>query len=100
MTPPTPYRDGHLYVCDRPCETCVFRPGNVMDLTPGRLRDIIDTNLSRGSALTCHRTIYEDPDEQHAICRGFFDRFKDRSEALGLADRLGIVKYLSPPRKH
>lgn len=102
MTPRvTPYRDGRLYVCLDVCATCVFHPDPEarIDLERGRLRDVVQGNRRAGSALTCHRTIYDDPNGEHAICRGWWDRFKDRDDVLVLAQRLRIVRYIIPPGK-
>lgn len=99
MSEATPYRNGRLYVCSRECDTCIFRRGNLMDLRPGRLRDVIETNLREGSAPTCHRTLYEDPEHRHAICRGFFDRLVNKSMPLLLAEHMGIITYIEPPSK-
>jgi hypothetical protein len=99
MSCSTPYRDGRLFVGSALCDTCVFAKGNRMDLEPGRLRSLIDQNLDNGSALTCHRTIYEDPKHRHAICRGFYDRFKDASPALRLAQIARVIEFIDPPPK-
>lgn len=39
------------------CSTCVFRPGNLMHLRPGRLKALIETNLAADAALICHMTL-------------------------------------------
>ena len=72
------------------CQTCVFRPGNVMDLRAGRLRGMIDQARGDDSAVVCHATL----DGDNAICRGFFDRYP--TTPLQLADRLGLITYLDP----
>lgn len=68
-----PFRDGRVHVLAEQCSTCVFRPGNLMSLEPGRLRDLVASNVEADSALTCHATLYRD-DVPEAICRGFYDR--------------------------
>lgn len=99
MTSPTPYRDGHLYVCSEMCDTCVFHKGNRMSLAPGRLRDLVQSNLEDDAALTCHSTIWWDDEERHAICRGFYDRLADQSVPLRLAQALDIIVFIQPPSK-
>jgi hypothetical protein len=91
------FRDGKVYVCDDLCETCVFRPGNLMHLQPGRLRGMVDQAKNGGSAIVCHSTLEEGVD--NAICRGYWDRHKDDVAALTIAEKIGIVEEVPPPRK-
>lgn len=79
-----PYRDGKVHVLAERCSTCVFRPGNLMTLSDGRLRDLIDQNLKADAALTCHKTIGHDP----AVCRGFFDAYETTPLRLAKAFRI------------
>lgn len=71
------------------CSTCVFHPGNLMQLAPGRLKDLIETN-ERGGWLTCHQTLpevtgrYDTP----AVCKGW-----ERSYGLGPAVDLLIAIF-------
>lgn len=96
-------------VFSRECDTCVFRPGNRMRLEPGRLGDIIRTNLSRGTALICHQTTYEQhPEIGETVCRGWWDRFRHRTRSIILMGRLvrsmGLdgdgFERVDPPRQH
>jgi hypothetical protein len=69
------------------CATCVFRPGNLMHLKAGRLKDLVDGNLAAGALLTCHETTYgQTPAE--ALCRGFWDRYRERANAYRVMERL------------
>jgi hypothetical protein len=72
-----------LRVCSQMCSSCIFRPGNVMDLRPGRLRGLIDENLANNAAIACHKTL----DGERAVCRGFWDRHQRDT----LMCRLGLV---------
>lgn len=78
-----PLTPNGLRVCDRLCETCVFRPGNLMYLRPGRLRGMVREALANDSFIPCHKTL----DGEQAVCRGFWDRHS--RDSLGC--RLGIV---------
>lgn len=80
------------------CSTCVFRPGNLMRLRPGRLKEIIDRNRAAESLLTCHQTLdYGDhPELDPAACHGFFERYGREVTAGRLALMLGLIR-IDPP---
>lgn len=82
------YRDGRVHVMRTMCKTCVFRPGNLMSLRPGRLADLIRENEIAESALTCHSTL---DTKTNAVCRGFFDRHP--TQPLQVAERLGFINW-------
>lgn len=86
-----PYRNGHVHVLAEQCETCVFRPGNLMSLSRERMRELIDDNVEADTALTCHSTLYRDDDVEPAVCRGFYDRYP--TVPLRLAIALDVVVY-------
>ena len=83
-------RDGMVHVCERRCDTCVFRSGNLMHLEPGRLADMVDQAVAEDSAVICHSTSYRD-DVDNAVCRGFYDRH--RTQPLQVAQRLGLIRF-------
>jgi hypothetical protein len=60
----------------RECPTCIFRPGNLMHLSPGRLREMVTEARRRSGYIICHSTLpnYRDGAEP-AICRGFANRY-------------------------
>ena len=84
--------DGRVRVCASMCSTCVFRPGNLMHLTPGRLAEMVAEATEAQSTIVCHATL--DLPLQ-AACRGFFDRHA--TQPLQLADRLGLLHEVEPP---
>jgi hypothetical protein len=84
------FRDGHVHVCAQMCSTCVFRPGNVMSLEAGKLREMVDGAITNETAIICHQTIPEAGGEEQAVCRGFFDRY--RTAALMLAVELAVIR--------
>ena len=89
-----PYRGGKVHVLEEQCSTCVFRPGNLMRLAPGRLKDLQSSNVDAGSALTCHQTLpYSGTNAPPSVCRGFYDAYRDDVQALQLADRLGVIEF-------
>jgi hypothetical protein len=82
---------GKVHVCAEMCATCVFRPGNLMKLKPGRLRRMVDQALKDDGQITCHSTIYEQA-EQEAVCRGFYDRHADSVWPLRLARAMDRIQ--------
>ncbi|MGH3783123.1 MAG: hypothetical protein ACRDRO_21495 [Pseudonocardiaceae bacterium] len=88
-------------VMDEKCTTCVFRPGDLMRLGPGRLAEIVEANLRAGAALICHKTLPygSHPELGQSVCRGFFDAYRDRCGAIQIMDRLGVefVEVQDPP---
>ena len=85
-----PYSGGRVHVCEEMCSTCVFRPGNLMMLEPGRLAGMVRDSVAADSAIICHSTLYGQT-EQEAVCRGFFDRHK--TTPLQMAERLGMIAW-------
>ena len=79
-------REG-LRVCTEMCSTCVFRPGNQMQLNPGRLRGMVDESLANDSFIPCHKTL----DGERAVCRGFYDRHQHDSFGCRLGTVLGVI---------
>lgn len=84
------FRDGRVHVCKDMCSTCIFRPGNLMELNPGRVKGMIADATRDGSTIVCHKTL----DGDNAACRGFFDRYP--TQPLQIAQRLGLVEEVDP----
>jgi hypothetical protein len=95
MSDPGPYREGRVHVCEDMCPTCVFRPGNLMCLAPGRLKALVEANVTNGGALQCHETLPHAIGERRpsAVCRGFYDAAGARVQALDLAQCLGLIEF-------
>lgn len=71
------------------CDTCVFHPGNRMHLQPGRLKDLVTANLSKGALLICHDTLPENVYHvPKAMCRGYWDRYGDQTSVKQIMDRM------------
>jgi len=88
------FRDGKVHVQERKCSTCIYRPGNLMKLDPGR-KDQMQADAIRGEGvIPCHQTIaaYTGERGEESVCRGFFDVAKHEG-LLAVAERLGIVKF-------
>ncbi|MEV7264664.1 hypothetical protein AB0N38_14040 [Micromonospora aurantiaca] len=79
------------------CGTCVFRPGNLMHLRPGRLAELVRDALTRDSFIVCHSTLPGMAPDGYtpAICRGFADRYS--TNALRIIGRLRAFVEVDPP---
>jgi hypothetical protein len=65
------------------CATCILRPGDPMHLGAERTAAFIRHALDAGSYVVCYETLtYGDfPDYGPAICRGFFDAYRNAAKA-------------------
>ena len=61
---------GTVRVCARRCDTCIFHPGNLMHLQPGRVASMVTRARETEGHVVCHKTLGT---ELPAICRGFAD---------------------------
>lgn len=91
---------GQPRVLSRPCSTCVFLPGNKMDLRPGRLMDLIRGNTGASShGLICHETLGYggNPEFGAAYCHNFFVKYGHLCNLIRIFSRLGGFTYVDPP---
>ena len=81
------------------CGTCILRPGDPMYLGPERTAAFIRQVLAAGSYVVCHQTLtYGDfPDYGPAICRRFFDAYRDRSRVLLILQAGRRLTEVPPP---
>lgn len=97
-----PYRDGLIHVLAEKCSTCVFHPGNRMNLRPGRLRDMVDSVKANEAPFRCHQTLsfgdskYREHYAGEALCRGSYDLAGDDSYLMRYARGLGIIEEVDP----
>ncbi len=87
------FRDGTVHVLADRCSTCIFRPGNLVHLEPGRVKNMVDdcvSDESGGGNIPCHSTVWT-RDVQPAICRGFYDGYRDRIPLLSMAGAMGLI---------
>lgn len=85
------YSNGKVHVMSEKCATCIFRPGNLMHLNAGRVKEMVDGSLADEAGITCHKTIHGQA-EQEATCRGFYDAYGMRVAAFQVASRLGLIE--------
>lgn len=86
-----------MHVMSEKCDTCIFRPGNLMRLEAGRVESMTTEAVRDQGHIPCHKRL--DSTDERAICRGFFDVHKHDVLALQLAERMKIVVFDTPPRK-
>ena len=93
------FRNGKVHVLSEKCSTCVFRPGNLMHLRPGALKEMVDYHTENQTAFACHQTldIGEYVVEGNAICRGFFDAHGADIIPLRMAVAMDILVEQEPP---
>lgn len=79
--------------------TCIFSPGNLMSLEPGRVKEMLDAALAEEGHIVCHQTLSRalyglDP----AICNGFTTHPNAaRSLALRYAAITNCTVLVDPP---
>ncbi|MGM9465352.1 hypothetical protein [Streptomyces murinus] len=79
-------------ICDDRCTTCIFRPGNLMHLAPGRVAALIKKAMADEGHIVCHRTLGT---SAPAICSGFADHPRGRTASLALRlVRAGVLAVI------
>lgn len=89
-----PFRDGKVFVCEKKCSTCIFRPGNLMHLQEGRVEQMSADAIANNSGIVCHKTL----DGDRSICRGFWDVHGDKVWVFRLAQHLKILAFDNPDK--
>ena len=93
MTMHNIYRDGRVHICKEMCSTCIFRPGNLMSLQPGRVKGMIAEATADESTIVCHQTLGGD----NAACHGFYKLHA--TIPLRLAPIMGVAEWVVPNAK-
>lgn len=84
--------EGHLRIMAEKCSTCIFRPGDKMNLRRGRVAEMLADIRMRDSYITCHQTL--GTGEPGAICKGGSEAHMSQLERI--ARRLGGVVEVTP----
>jgi hypothetical protein len=78
---------GGLKVQAKPCPTCIYRQDSPLDVDV--LEDVVrDEYIGFKGYRICHHSA-------DACCRGFWNRHKDEFAAGQIAQRLGLVEYVT-----
>ncbi|MCC9309098.1 hypothetical protein LN042_18760 [Kitasatospora sp. RB6PN24] len=90
---------GEVRVLADLCTTCIFRPGNLMRLQPGRVRHMVRAALAAGGHIPCHSTLpgVAPAGTKAAICRGFANAYGRQILALRIGAALGTILEVEPP---
>ncbi|WP_416875866.1 hypothetical protein [Kitasatospora sp. SC0581] len=88
-------------VLARLCDTCIYRPGNLMNLAPGRVRQLAAEALATDGHIVCHSTLpaLAPPGTKGAICRGFANAHGNAIYALRIGAAFGRIVEVPPPAK-
>ncbi len=92
---------GEVRVLADLCTTCIYRPGNLMHLAPGRVRQLAAEALATNGHIVCHSTLpaLAPPGTKGAICRGFANAHGNAIFALRIGAAFGRIVEVPPPAK-
>src|ERR1700743_2571666 len=81
---------GKARLCERECDTCIFKTqgpfrAGAGRLRPGRFKSMVEDTRAQEGYIICHETTGEP-----AMCRGFYDRFS--TNMTRIMTRLGIME--------
>lgn len=92
-----------VWVMAAKCATCIFRPGNLMYLEEGRVKEMVEASVENEAHIVCHDTLLYGHDSRlrPAVCRGYHDHplGNERSVALRAGRSLRSFQYQAPVRK-
>jgi len=79
------------------CSTCIFRPGNLMRLRPGRVKSMLAECELEDTHIICHETSEEmtGTRRNEAVCRGFIEA-GGSSSMLRLGEGLDMIEEVKP----
>lgn len=89
-----------MKILDEQCATCIFRPGNPMQLQTGRVAAMVRECRVRQSFIPCHETMTIADEDEHAdrtndpVCRGFYDAHGEVSQLIRISERLGMIEFV------
>ena len=84
-------RNGRMHVQSEMCDTCIFRPGNLMHLEPGHVSGMVREATDNGGCIPCHKTI---TGKNQSVCRGFYDL--QSTPEIKILTALGLVQFTEP----
>jgi hypothetical protein len=86
------FRGGKVHVLSEKCASCIFTTDRPVE--GARVAQMVrDTKDEPGATVPCHSTMYRPGKKEHAICRGWFDRFAEADPILAMAQAQGVITY-------
>jgi hypothetical protein len=92
--PPKSWDEKGLHIMAAQCSTCIFRPGNLMQLNRGRLRDMVESTARDDTNVICHQTLDQ---PVGALCAGSVEQ--QPGQMARIAQRLNAVVLVEPEAK-
>ncbi|MFD1656978.1 hypothetical protein ACFSL4_01690 [Streptomyces caeni] len=90
---------GVVRQCATLCDTCIYRPGNLAHLAPGRVQEMTRAAIAAEGHVVCHATIGT---AAPAICAGYARHPSGAARSLALRlVRAGaaVLQLITPPGK-
>jgi hypothetical protein len=94
-----------MKVLKEQCATCIFRPGNLMHLQKGRVKEMVAQCKAQDTHIPCHEHMEyvhewadEDADADYEttpdspVCRGFYNRYPGVGQMIRIFERLGRLE--------
>jgi hypothetical protein len=79
-----------LKVCSGQCDQCLFSESRIVPMK--RVKDIIQECSRDQTHFMCHK-------ESDVVCGGFYKQLGHVSQNIRIAERLGCVEFVAPPKK-
>lgn len=76
------------------CKNCLFSDDRIV--SPRRAQSIIKECLQEQTHFICHNATMND---EEIICRAFYDRLGEHSQAIRIAERLEVVEEVDQTQK-
>lgn len=87
------------------CATCIFRPGNPMELREGAVKSMVDQCMATDDFIPCHENMvyedrFDDDDERLAVtsespvCAGFHQAYPTSGQLIRIMCRLRNLWYV------
>lgn len=93
--------DGKPRVLSGQCSDCIGRPGNLMQLRPGRVREMVEGGVN-GGGIICHQTLsyagHPEFEDAGAACRWFYDTYGHLCNLYRIYGRIGGFTEVDPPQ--
>lgn len=91
---------GRLRVMDGKCTTCIFRPGNLMNLSKGRVAQMVEeTRKDPFGHIPCHHTIPCTGQDKGAVCRGWWDGYAKEKFWARMAVAMKLIDGWKEPKE-